>query len=104
MRQHQRHIAYVAALVAGTLIGFELPIANPWLSQNRSVEAVSSVLNDKDDAPLIRVLDPSAFEGVREVISPPAPAVDVKLPEGCESPVSFMTRSPLVNSAARCLT
>lgn len=104
MRRHQRHIACVAAFVAGMLVGSELPTANLRLASTHSVEAMKGMPRGKDNAPRFRALDPNALEGVREVISPRAPVVGSKLPEGCESPVSFMTRSPLVNTAARCLT
>jgi hypothetical protein len=104
MRGRQQHFVCLAALMMGALIGYQLPFANLWLSPSYPDEALNGAPNDKNNAPQFRALDPNALDGAPEVIFPRTPIGDTNLPEGCESPVSFMTRSPLVNSAARCLT
>ena len=103
MRRDIRNFTYVAALVIGTLVGSELPITNVWSNSDRLAESLISGPHE-NRAPLFPVLDPDALDGQREIIMRPKPAVDSKLPEGCESPVSFMARSPLVHTAAHCLT
>lgn len=100
----RRYIFCIAAAALGALVGFELPMANSRLDANHAIEAVKSAQDATGNVRHFRAFDPNALDGVREVISPRAPVVEPKLPEGCESPVSFMTRSVLVNAAARCLT
>ena len=104
MRRRQRHLACIAALVAGALAGSVLPVANLRLDPSRSAQAVNEAPNGNINAPPFRAFDPNALDGPPEIISPRLPLGNSTLPEGCESPVSFMTRSPLVNTAARCLT
>jgi hypothetical protein len=103
MRRDIRNCAYAAALVIGALVGSQLPINSVRSSPDRMAETVNNTPHHSR-VPLFPVLDPDALEGPREIIVPPTPALDSKLPEGCESPVSFMTRSPLVHKAAHCLT
>jgi hypothetical protein len=103
MRRDIRNCAYAAALVIGTLVGSQLPINSVRSSPDRMAETASDTPH-QSRTPLFQALDPDALDGQREFIVPPTLGLDSKLPEGCESPVSFMTRSPLVHKAAHCLT
>jgi hypothetical protein len=95
----------VSALAMGVFIRSELPPTRTWSELGRSAQTVNRATKG-DRLPLLLhpAINSNIMNGLGEIIFQRAPVFDSYLPDGCESLVSSMAHSSLVNIAGRCLS